>query len=76
MEIGLYGVHSNNMDKLSSELLVKQIRRLVGLYVFVILLTSFLPSRVTREEFTGEENGNATLMVWGSDQKLSIAESK
>lgn len=68
MDIGLYGVHSNNMDKLSSEMLIKQIRRIVCLYVFVLIMTTFLPTRVTREEFTGEENGNATLLVKRSDQ--------
>lgn len=71
MEIGLYGIHQKNMDQLSADMLFKQVKRVVYLYVVILILAAMLPSRVTREEFENEKNGNATLLVKGADEGVS-----
>ena len=51
MEIGLYGIHACNLDKLRSDIVVNKMKILAVVYALVIILTGCLPDRVIRHPF-------------------------
>ena len=51
MEIGLYGIHSCNLDKLRADQVVNKIKIMAVIYELVIMLTKCLPDRVYRHPF-------------------------
>lgn len=67
MEIGLYGIHSTNMDKLNSQIVIKQVIRLAFVYAFVMIITGLLPDRIVREDFLDESASNHTLLQRTAD---------
>ena len=67
MEIGLYGIHSTNMDKLNSQIVIKQVIRLAFVYAFVMIITGLLPDRIVREDFFDESASNHTLLQRTAD---------
>ena len=61
MDIGMYGLHANNMEKINSHALRNQMMRYVKIYFVVMFATFMLPKRVMREELSGKVEHGKTL---------------
>ena len=70
MEIGLYGVHSCNMDKMKITDVSKRLKFIAILYFSVVFFTFFMPQRIITTPF--DEKSTRTL-AWTDEGKYKYS---